>query len=164
LQRKLVSALILGLIALALVVPIHEAVAEQPRGPQVGDVLKLESVRGIAHDPSANRTMKATLVLTLTVTSVNKAHVRFVVTGGQISFGDNVYSVKSGEGRAVARKFGWVTLHGNTSLSSGKVFVFRLEGMLHHERRGITLAGLVGGIGDGTARSPLSFVAKLSRT
>lgn len=158
------SALFLALVALAVVVPVHQAVADEPHGVQVGDVLKLESVKGTAHGAGQNERMKATLSLTLTVTSVNKTRVRFAVTSGQISFGDNTYTVTSGEGGAVLAKFGWITLHGNTTLSTGKMFGFRLEGMIHRERPGLSLAGLAGGIGDESSRSRLRFAAKLSRS
>jgi len=84
-----------------VVVPVHQAVADEPRGVQAGDVLKLESAKGTAHSAGQNERMKATLSLTLTVTSVNKTRVRFAVTSGQISFGDNTYTVTSGEGGAV---------------------------------------------------------------
>ena len=163
-QSKYLSLLLLTVIALAVVVPMQQAFAEEQPGLQVGDVLKLESVKGTARTADEEGMMRATLSMTLSVSSVNKTRVRFTVTSGQISFGDNVYTVTSGEGGAIAGKFGWIALHGSAASSSGTVLQFRLEGMFHHERPGLNLAGLFGGIGDEDNRTVLRFVARLSKS
>ncbi len=162
-QKKLMSALMLVLVSLAVVVPIAVALADQPQGPQVGDVLKLESVRGTAYDPATEQTTKATLSLMLTVSDVDGRRLRLTVTGGQISFGDNTYSVQSGEGGALVAKFGWIAVHGIITLPDGTTFNFRLEGMLHIERKGLVVTGLIGGLGNETSRYHLRFAARLSR-
>jgi hypothetical protein len=86
------------------------------------------------------------------------------VTSGQITIGDNIYTVHCGEGRAIRRRFGWIVLHGNTILLSGEAFQFRMEGMFHHERSRLTLAGLGGGVGDESSHTCLRLVPRLSKT
>lgn len=155
--------LFVALIAIALAVPIHQAVADEARGLMAGDLLRMESVRGIARDPSTSKTAKATLTLTLSVNSINNARVEFTVASGQISIGDSVYTITSGAGHAIARKFGWIMLHGKAMLPNGSVFEFRLEGILHLERVGLAVAGLMGGIGDESGHSRVRLVVRLSR-
>jgi len=163
-QRKYLSLLLLAVMALAVVVPMQQAFAEEQRGLQVRDLVKLESVKGTARTADEEGMMRATLSMTLSVTSVNKTRVRFVVTSGQISFGDRVYTVTSGEGGAIAGKFGWIAVHGSAASSGGVALQFRLEGMFHHERPGLNLAGLFGAIGDGDNRTVLRIVARLSKS
>lgn len=162
-QKKLLFTLILSLVAVGLVVPIHQAMAEEPRRLEVGDVLRVESIRGMAHESGTSDRMRADLVLTLTVTNVNDARGSFTLTSGEIGFGDNTFTVTSGEGHAIVRKFGWIVLRGSATLSSGKVFEFRLEGMLHLERPGLVLAGLAGGIRNENSHYGLRLIAKISR-
>lgn len=163
-QSKYLSLVLLTVMSLAVVVPIHQAFADEQRGIQVGDVLKLESVKGTAHTADEDGMTRATLSIALTVTSVNNTRVKFTVTSGQISFGDNVYTVTSGEGGAIAGKFGWITLHGSATSSVGQTLRFRLDGMFHHERPGLNLAGLFGGMGDEVSRTVLRFLAKVSKS
>jgi len=162
-RSKYLSLLLLTVMALAVVVPMQAAFAEEQPGLQVGDVLRLESAKGAARTADEEVMMRATLSMTLSVTSVNKTRVRLTVTSGQISFGDNVYTVTSGEGGGIAFRFGWIALHGSATSSAGAVLRFRFEGMFHHERPGLNLAGLFGGIGDGDNRTVLRFVARLSK-
>jgi len=163
-QSKYPSLFFLTVMALAVVVPMQQAFADEERGIQVGDVLKLESVKGIAHAADEKGVMRATLSIILTVTIVNKTRVRFSLTSGQITFGDKVYTVTSGEGGSIVGKFGWIILHGTATSPGGKALRFRLEGMIHHERPGLNLAGMFGAIGDEDGRTVLRFVAKLSKS
>jgi len=163
LKRTLVLATLLGLIFLAVVASGYQAVADPTDAPVVGQALRLESVRGMARDPSSGESKHATLTLTLTITHVNNTRVRFMITGGQITIGDSIYTVSSGEGGAIVRRFGWIVLRGETTLASGEVFKFRLEGMLHIERPGLLVVGLAGGIGHEDNRIFLNLLARLSK-
>ena len=89
-RKRVLSVLFMALIAIALTIPIHQAVADEARGLKAGDLLKMKSVRGVAHDPSTNKTTKATLTLTLSVRSMNNTRVEFTVVSGQISIGDRI--------------------------------------------------------------------------
>jgi hypothetical protein len=162
-KRRLALAALLGLILLGVIVSGYQAVADPTGAPAVGQVFRLESVRGMARDPSSGELKRATLTLTLTTTHVNDTRVRFTITGGQITIGDSIYTLSSGEGGAIVRKFGWVVLRGETTLASGEVFKFRLEGMLHIERAGLLVVGLAGGIGHEDNRIFLNFLARLSK-
>jgi len=164
LKKTLTPAVILALIVVAFVVPIQPASAGEPDPLGVGDEIRVESVRGIAHDSDTDKTMKATLVLTLTVTEIDKAHAKFKVSSGQITVDDYTYTITSGAGRAIVRKFGWIIVGGKATLTTGELFEFRLEGMLHIERPRLVLAGLFGGIRDENGAIRLRFIAKLSRT
>ena len=162
--KKKLALVLLGLIALSIAFAGNQVLAaDDPPGPNVGQVLKLESVRGSARELGSGERVPATLKLTLTVTHVNESRVRFEITGGQISFGDNTYQVTSGEGRLIVHKFGWAEIHGNTTLPNGETHKFRLEGMLHIERPGLMLIGLAGGTGNEQNRSILSCVVRLSK-
>ena len=162
-KRTLVLATLLGLILLAVVASDYQAVADPTDAPVVGQALRLEPVRGMARDPSSGESKHATLALTLTITQVNNTRVRFMITGGQITIGDSIYAVSSGEGGAIVRRFGWIVLRGETTLADGEVFKFRLEGMLHIERAGLLVVGLAGGIGHEDNRIFLNFLARLSK-
>jgi len=85
------------------------------------------------------------------------------VVSWQISIGDSVYTITSGAGHAIARRFGWITLHGKAMLPNDSVFELRLEGMFHLERPGLAVAGLMGGIADESGHSLLRFVVRLLR-
>ena len=163
-MKKKLALVLLGLIALSITFSSSQVLAaDDSPGPKVGQVLKLESVRGSARELGSGERVPATLKLTLTVTHVNESRVRFEITDGQISFGENTYQVTSGEGRLIARKFGWAEIHGNATLPSGETHKFRLEGMLHIERPRLILIGLAGGIGNEENRSILSCVVRLSK-
>jgi hypothetical protein len=163
LERRSVLAVLLGLILLGVVASGYQAVADSPAGPEVGQVLTLKSVRGMARDPSSGESQKAAITLTLTVTRVNDTRVKFTITSGQITIGDRIYTLSSGEGGAIVRKFGWVSLRGETPLASGKAFKFHLEGMLHIERPGIVVVGVAGAISHEESRIFLNFLARLSK-
>jgi hypothetical protein len=162
--KKKLALVLLGLIVLSITFAGNQVLAaDDQTGPSVGQVFKLESVRGSAREAGSGQRIPATLTLKLTITHVNESRVRFEITSGQISFGDNTYQVTSGEGRAVIRRFGWAEIHGNTTLSNGDKQRFRLEGMLHIERPRLVLIGLAGGIGNEQNRALLDFVVRLSR-
>jgi len=162
--KKKIALVLLGLIALGIAFAGNQVLAadDQP-GPTVGQVLQLESVRGSARELGSGERVPATLKLTLTVTHVNGSRVRFEIVGGQVSFGDSTYQVTSGGGHAIARKFGWAEIRGNATLPNGEAHKFRLEGMLHIERPGLTLIGLAGAIGNEQDRALLDCVVRLSK-
>jgi len=162
--KKKLALILLGLIALGIAFADSEALAaDDQAGPNVGQVFKLESKRGSAREVGSGERIPASLTLTLTVVHVNESRVRFEITSGQISFDDNTYRVTSGEGRAIVRKFGWAEIRGNATLPNGETHKFRLEGMLHIERPGLTLIGLVGGIGNEQNRVLLSCLCRISK-
>ena len=162
-KRTLTLAALLGLILFGVVASGYQAVADPTGAPAVGQVLKLESVRGMARDPSSGELKHATLTMTLTITRVNDTRVRFMITGGQITIGHSIYTLSSGDGGAIVRRFGWVVLRGEMTLASGEVFEFRLEGMLHIERARLLVVGLAGGMGHEDDRIFLNFLARLSK-
>jgi len=164
LNRKLLSVLILSLMALSAVVAVGHASTEEPRGPQVGDLLTIESIRGNAGVPGVEENTKATLRLTVAVTEVDEKRVKFEVMSGEISFGDKAYAVNYGGGGAILQKFGWIVLSGEATLQSGELHKFRLEGMLHIEGPRLIVAGMTGGIGDEDTRTPLRVFMRISRT
>jgi len=162
--KKRLALVLLGLIALNIPFAGNQVLAAEVQlGPNVGQVFKLESVRGSARDLGSRERLPATLELTLTVTDVNGSRVRFEIISGQISFGDKTYQVTSGKGGLIARKFGWAEIRGNTTLPNGETHKFRLEGLLHIERPKLVLIGLAGGIGNEQNRSMLSCVVRLSK-
>lgn len=164
LERRFALALLLSLIALAVIIPMQQALAEPPQDRlKPGDVLQLVSVRGVASGRNGDGLTEAKVSLKLTVTNVNQTRLKFTVTSGEIAFGDKVYTVTSGQGGAILRKFGWIILRGDATLTDGEEFKFRLEGMLHFERAGVVLAGLTGGLGNDSAQSRLRLLVRLSK-
>ena len=163
-MRKKLALGLLGLIALGAALTGSQVLAaDDQAAPDIGQVFRLESVRGSAREAGSGKRIPATMTLTLTVTYVNGSRVRFEIVGGQVSFGDSTYQVTSGGGHAIARKFGWAEIRGNATLPNGEAHKFRLEGMLHIERPGLTLIGLAGAIGNEQDRALLDCVVRLSK-
>ncbi len=163
-KRTTAFVLLLSLVALTIVVPVQQALADTPQSRlQVGDVYQLVSVRGTGLECSTNKTVEAKVSLKLTVMDVNGSRVRFKITSGEITLGEKAYTVTEGQGRVLLRKFGWVTLLGNATLTKGQVFKFRLDGMLHPERAGLVVVGLTGGLGNDTEQVRLRLVMRLSK-
>lgn len=163
LNKRLLSVLILSMVAFSTVVAVGHAAAEERRGLQVGDLLTIESIRGTAGIPGSEDSAKATLTLTATVTEVDEKRVKFEIVSGEISFGDKTCTVNSGGGGAILGKFGWIMLSGEATPQSGELHKFRLEGMLHIEGPRLVVAGMTGGIGDEDSRTPLRVFVRISR-
>jgi len=134
---------------------------------EVGDVLELKSLRGLAVDfkreeNSQREVLKAEVALKVEVVEIKGSRLSFKVLDGYIKIGEDMYSVEEGRGGAVLRKFGRLGV-GGTALNEGSEYRFYLEGMLHIESPGLVVAGLTGVFRDDGESYRLRVMAKIAK-
>ena len=135
---------------------------------EVGDVLELKSLRGLAVDfkreeNSQREVLKAEVALKVEVVEIKGSRLSFKVLHGYIKIGEDLYSVEEGRGRAVLGRFGWLGV-GGTAFNEGSGYRFYLEGMLHIESPGLVVAGLTGVFRDDGESYRLRIIAKIAKS
>jgi len=164
------SLLVVLVLSEFLTVANAETHADNKPPIEVGDVLKIESRRGIAvelkvgrEENSERELLKAELMLKVEVAEIKDARVALKVLEGYIKIGENVYTVKEGKGRAILSKFGWLGV-GGTATNEGAQYRFYLEGMLHIERSGLVVARLTGVFGNDEKSYRLRIMARIEKS
>lgn len=157
-----VAITILALATAALYAPVS---AEQPLPPHVGDQFTIESLRGEARifDPTTNttRTENATLQLSAVVGAVGERGLKFNITGGEITLGEESYTMTRGVGYTIKRG-GFIMFRGEGLNENGESIRFAYRGLIFPRQDAIQ-AMLFGGLSDGDLKIGFRFRVIISK-
>jgi len=164
-SKLILQTLMIVIIVLSSLVVVSYAQQEGQEPVKVGDLVKLESVRGRAtnREIESSEMLNASIVLTGEITEINRTHIIIKILDGNIKVGENTYLVETGLARAIFKKFGWVAITGNATDSDGSLFRFHLEGMLHIERPGLVITGLAGPLANDENHYVLRLMTRIER-
>ncbi len=165
-NRRTLAVLIATVLVLsgaAVFVPVS---AQEPTPPRVGGVFTITSINGDARirDPTTNTTttLNATLQLSAVISAVGERGFRFNITGGEITIGDEAYTVTVGAGYAIKRG-GFILLHGEGLNQDDELIEFGYRGLIFPRGDGVH-ALLFGGLTEGGQKIGLRFWVQISRT
>ncbi len=152
-------------VILSSLIVVSYAQQERQDPAQIGDLFKIESVRGRAtyRETDLKNMLNASMVLTGELIEINRTRVIINIIDGNIKIGENMYTVETGLARVLFKKFGWVAITGNATDSNGISFRFHLEGLLHVERQGLVIVGLAGPLTNETSHFVLRLVTRMER-
>lgn len=164
-SKLMLQTLMIVIIVLSSLVVVSYAQQERQEPAKVGDLVKLESVRGRATNRELEYSdmLNASVILTGEITEINRTRIIIKILDGNIQIGENTYIVETGLARTISRKFGWVAITGNATGSDGSLFRFHLEGMLHIERLGLVITGLAGPLTNDENHYVLRLMTKIER-
>ena len=168
LMRKTKLMLQMSMIVVILfssLIIVSYAQQDRQEAAKVGDLVKLESLRGRATNRKieSNEMLNASIILTGEITDINKTRILIKIIDGTLQIGEQSYQVENGLSRAIFRKFGWLAITGNASTSDGSLFRFHLEGMLHIERPGLVIVGLAGPLVNETDHYVIRLITRIER-
>jgi len=165
-RKHLLTSLLLLTIILPSLIFVSHAQLPQQDTANVGDRVRLVSVRGFAtHRGSGDEPrINASITLVGEITEINRTQVKIRILEGNIQIGDDTYTVRTGHARALVRKFGWLGVIGNATSPDGSLFKFHLEGMLHIERPRLVVVGLAGLISNETEHYVLRLFIRVEKT
>lgn len=164
-SKIILQALMIVTVILSSLIVVSYAQQERQAPAQIGDLVKLESVKGRAtHRETDSRDMlNASMVLTGEIADINRTHIIIKIIDGNVKIEDNTYTVETGLARVIFKKFGWVAITGNATDSNGTIFRFHLEGLLHIERPGLVIVGLAGPLINEMDHYVLRLVTRMER-
>jgi len=164
-SKIILQTLMIVIIVLSSLVVVSYAQQERQKPAKVGDLVKLESVRGRAtnRELESSEMLNASIFLTGEITEINRTRIMIKILEGNMRIGENTYIVKTGLSRTIFRKFGWVAITGNATGSDGSLFRFHLEGMLHIERPGLVITGLAGPLVNDENHYVLRLMTRIER-
>ncbi|WP_455369935.1 hypothetical protein [[Eubacterium] cellulosolvens] len=164
-SKLMLTTLMMVTVILSSLIAVSYAQQDRLTPAQVGDLVKLESVRGKAvhRETESSEMMNASIVLTGEITEINRTRIMVKIIDGVIQTGENDYIVENGLARVLFRKFGWISVSGNATASDGSLFSFHLEGMLHIERPRLVLAGLEGLLSSEESHYGLRLMTRIQR-
>lgn len=149
-MRKGLKATSLFLLAIILLGASMSAAYSRPEEQariEVGDIIVIKFLRGraFALESNSEEPVNATMTIECEVVSVENRLVSAEIHEGNITIQENRFDVVNGTVRARLGKFGWILIRGLTIVDD-KQYRFRFEGMLHVEKPGLVVIGLVGGL------------------
>ena len=164
-SKLVLQTLMIVTVVLSSLIIVSYAQQEQQEPVKLGDLVKLESLRGHAtlREIESSDMLSVSMVLTGEITEINRTRIIIKIIDGDIQLGENVYIVESGLARAIFRKFGWMAVTGNATASDGSLFRFHLEGMLHIERPKLVIAGLAGPLSNEESHYVLRLMTRIQR-
>ena len=164
-SKIILQTLMIVTVILSSLIVVSYAQQERQAPAQIGDLVKLESVRGRATNSETNSKdmLNASMFLTGELIEINRTRVIVKIIDGNVKIGENMYTVETGLARVLFRKFGWVAITGNATDSNGAIFRFHLEGLLHVERPGLVIVGLAGPLTNEMDHYVLRLVTRMER-
>ena len=164
-SKIILQTLMILTVILSSLIVVSYAQQERQAPAQIGDLVKLESVRGRATNSETNSKdmLNASMFLTGELIEINRTRVIVKIIDGNVKIGENMYTVETGLARVLFRKFGWVAITGNATDSNGAIFRFHLEGLLHVERPGLVIVGLAGPLTNEMDHYVLRLVTRMER-
>ena len=164
-SKLMLPTLMIVAVILSSLIAVSYAQQDGQTPAQIGDLVKLESVRGKAthRETESSEMMNASMVLTGEITEINRTRIIVEIIDGSVKVGENTYTVEMGFARVLFRKFGWVIITGNATDSYGSIFQFHLEGLLHIERLGLVIVGLAGPLTNETSHYVIRLMTRIER-
>lgn len=161
LRRKttITLSLVITIIAIATAALYAPVNAEEPLPPQVRDQFTIESLGGEARifDPTTNttRTENATLALRAVVAAVGERGLIFNITSGEITLGEESYTITRGVGYTIKRG-GFILFRGEGLNENGEPVRFGYRGLIF-PRQDTIHAMLFGALNDGDLKIGFRF-------